>query len=282
MLTLKKPHFALCILLAALLVPWLNPFTSGPSPAVLPWLVSAACAVAVWLFSARLTVQTVAISWLLAAWVSALLGLLQYFGQTQGLAPWVHATALGEAFANLRQRNQFASLTSIGLLALLWIVARRPPHSGGRHGLLPAKPGVLVGVIAGVMLLALGNAASGSRTGLLQWVLVAGLTWLWVMRSPRGPRMVAGMALFALLAYAIAVLALPWALQALTGIESAGLLGRFEEVAGCSSRRVLWANVLHLIAQKPWLGWGWGNLDYAHFITLYPGERFCEILDNAC
>jgi hypothetical protein len=44
---------------------------------------------------------------------------------------------------------------------------------------------------------------------------------------------------------------------------------------------VLWSNVLHLIAQKPWLGWGWGELDYAHFITLYPGERFCDILDNA-
>jgi hypothetical protein len=39
--------------------------------------------------------------------------------------------------------------------------------------------------------------------------------------------------------------------------------------------------VLHLIAQKPWLGWGWGELDYAHFMTLYPGARFCDILDNA-
>jgi hypothetical protein len=29
------------------------------------------------------------------------------------------------------------------------------------------------------------------------------------------------------------------------------------------------------------LGWGWGELDYAHFITLYPGARFCDILDNA-
>ena len=25
---------------------------------------------------------------------------------------------------------------------------------------------------------------------------------------------------------------------------------------------------MHLIAQEPWLGWGWGGLDYAHFITL--------------
>ena len=51
--------------------------------------------------------------------------------------------------------------------------------------------------------------------------------------------------------------------------------------SACASRLTLWGNVLHLIAQKPWLGWGWGELDYAHFITLYPGERFCDILDNA-
>jgi hypothetical protein len=44
---------------------------------------------------------------------------------------------------------------------------------------------------------------------------------------------------------------------------------------------VLWANVWHLVLQRPWLGWGWGELDYAHFITLYPGTRFCDILDNA-
>jgi hypothetical protein len=38
---------------------------------------------------------------------------------------------------------------------------------------------------------------------------------------------------------------------------------------------------LYLIAEKPWTGWGWGELDYAHFITLYPGPRFCDILSNA-
>jgi hypothetical protein len=33
--------------------------------------------------------------------------------------------------------------------------------------------------------------------------------------------------------------------------------------------------------QKPWLGWGWGETDLAHFLTLYKGQRFCDILDNA-
>jgi hypothetical protein len=36
-----------------------------------------------------------------------------------------------------------------------------------------------------------------------------------------------------------------------------------------------------LIGLQPWTGWGWGELSYAHFSTLYPGVRFCEILDNA-
>ncbi|NZA01899.1 O-antigen ligase family protein [Ottowia beijingensis] len=49
----------------------------------------------------------------------------------------------------------------------------------------------------------------------------------------------------------------------------------------CGSRLILWRNVLHLIGLKPWTGWGWGELDYAHYITLYEGARFCHILDNA-
>ena len=203
------------------------------------------------------------------------MGLLQYFEQTKTLAPWVHATQPGEAFANLRQRNQFATLTSIGLLVLLWFMGQRPTISA--HSAQADRSATLL-VGAGAVLLALGNAASGSRTGLLQWVLVLGLTLMW---AARGQRRVVAMGAFALAAYAIATLALPWALQAVAGVQSNGLLGRFQEEVGCSSRLTLWSNVLHLIAQKPWLGWGWGNLDYAHFITLYPGERFCEILDNA-
>jgi hypothetical protein len=45
---------------------------------------------------------------------------------------------------------------------------------------------------------------------------------------------------------------------------------------------VLWDNVLRLIAEHPWRGWGWGELDYAHYLHLYgDAPRFCDILDNA-
>ena len=39
--------------------------------------------------------------------------------------------------------------------------------------------------------------------------------------------------------------------------------------------------MLALIAQHPWLGWGWGETDYAHFMTGYSSMRFCDMLDNA-
>ncbi len=60
------------------------------------------------------------------------------------------------------------------------------------------------------------------------------------------------------------------------------MLGRLEEHAPeCHSRLTLWSNVLDLIIQRSWTGWGWGELDYAHFATRFEGTRFCAILDNA-
>ena len=107
-------------LVSLLLFPWLNPVASGPSPSVFPWLMATACSVALWSVRANLSARHIAVTWLWAAVISSAIGLLQYFGYTQGLQGWVHHTGLGDAFANLRQRNQFATLTSMGLVALLW------------------------------------------------------------------------------------------------------------------------------------------------------------------
>ena len=253
-----------------LVVPWLSPYTAGPTPNAWPWLISAFCALGLWLLRSRLDARLIAGAWLLAAAVSAAIGLLQYFGLAPALSPWVSQTSPGEAFANLRQRNQFATLTSIGLIALIALMTRQAPAKP-----VPWPASLLM------LLLALGNAASLSRTGLLQWALVLAFTAWWALPDFKARRPLVLFALQALLAYLIAGFALPWLLQLSTGIASGGLFGRLAEEAGCGSRKVLWSNVLTLIGQKPWLGWGWGELDYAHFMTLYPGPRFCEILDNA-
>ena len=261
-------------LVLALALPWLSPYTSGPTPNVWPWLVSAGCAVMLGLFQRQLTVRLVAIGWVVAAGLSALIALSQYFGLAPDFSPWVSQTQVGEAFGNLRQRNQLATLMSIGMVALIALLAMPPAPEQGSAG----RRGMPWWAFASALLMAMGNAASGSRTGLLQWLLIPALTAWWLL--PGGRRLLM-FALQALLAYGAAVLLLPWLLQLLTSVKTGGLLGRLAEAPTCESRKILWSNVLTLIAEKPWLGWGWGELDYAHFITLYSGPRFCEILDNA-
>jgi O-antigen ligase len=251
-----------------LALPWLNPFASGPSPAVLPWLVTLACmALALFWFPLRQWVKpdVLAVAWGLAALLSTAMGLTQYFGVEHFLSPWVNL-ANGQVFANLRQRNQFASLASIGLAALLWWAARADLVSGGWRRF---------GVSLGALLLGLGLAASSSRTGLVQLLLLVALAGIWGTWRQRDAQRVL---MATVLGYGLGVLLLP----SLAGMApgSSGILARFHE-EGCASRLVLWHNVLELIALRPWAGWGWGALDYAHFMHLYEGPRFCQILGNA-
>jgi O-antigen ligase len=268
------PFFALIFIA----IPWLNPFNSGPTPAVLPWLVSATCAVLLWLMRSKLSSESVSTGLLVAALASAFIGILQFFGQTDAFGMLVNSARMGEAYGNLRQRNQFATLMSVGLIALLWWVGQRPLDADRSAGNSMPSAGQWRLWLPAALLLATGNAVSGSRTGLLQWCLVLALSAMWWRRLPWRTLAVGAVAV---MFYFMAIQVMPWLLEETTGFRAAGLLGRFNDDAGCGSRRVLWSNVLHLIAQKPWWGWGWGELDYAHFTTLYPGERFCDILDNA-
>ena len=281
-IALPKPaSLAAATTLPLLVFPWLNPFTSGPNSTVLPYLLTWACASAALLWWAVLAqtntqrLRTVALAWLVAACASAVLGLLQYFDISRDWAPWVNQPGLGQAFGNLRQRNQFATLCSMGLAALGWWAQQAQP------GL---QRGRALGWLALAALLGCAMAASLSRTGLLQ-LLVLLLLGAWWARGRRAlaQAQAPGRWVFAvaLLAYGVAALVLP----RLAGIEGSVFDRLHESSAQCASRLNLWRNVMHLIEQKPLWGWGWGELDYAHFITLYDapgaGLRFCAILDNA-
>jgi len=265
-----KARFAVLVLLLAL--PWLWPFTLGPTSATEPWLVALAAAAALLvLWPDRVDVSRhahwIATGWLAAALVSGAIGLVQYFDLEAPLFPWVDIARPGQAFANLRQTNQLATLLAIGLLALGWLAR----NGRVQRGLAVAMAALLITALA----------ATASRTGLVQLLVLALLAVVWSRAG--APRWRAWrMALAALSIYLVAALLLPWLARELLGIDGRSVLVRMTgEEIGCSSRLVLWRNVLHLIALRPWLGWGWGELDYAHYITLYDGPRFCEILDNA-
>jgi O-antigen ligase len=333
------------ILVLCVAMPWLNPFASSPSTAVIPLLVSwmmAACALlavvelplvkprwtavevavcavllawlavsllwvpevvdraltmgliaslmCVWLMAAvgrRAAVDESLLRWfavglIAAAVISAILGILQYVGWARELSPWVNQPLKGDAFANLRQRNQFASLTSIGLVAVLgWVAAQSKAHNMSRSAWVLAC--VLINVLAA------GVACTVSRTGAVQWALVGVLMAAWGWRSAKQDETFGnGLIWLALAAPALVAVwsvLMPWVALQTTGEWGASMIlrvtGQAQDYAACGGRRVLWANVLALIAQHPWLGWGWGETDYAHFMTGYSSLRFCDMLDNA-
>lgn len=298
------------------MLPWLGPWAAGPSTPAWRWIVSAAAAVLLWtlaawrpappavprglawactalggwaavsagslrpehavLFGALVLIVLVATAardplvargleagLLAAAAATAVIGLLQYLGAAPRLAPWVSPVDAGIAFGNLRQTNQYASFCWMGVALVLW---------GGLPLPRPAR-------VALVALLAVGAAASVSRTGMLQGGLLLALALLW-RSGPWRERL--GLCIVAMAAYAGGTVLLPLLLESLTGqVPVRTLWTRLGGADGCASRLVLWSNVLHLIAQKPLAGWGWGELDYAHYITSYEQPRFCEILDNA-
>ena len=268
-----------------IVAPWLNPFASGPSPAIFPWLitlVAIGCLAFVALvgsfhnearsfttFSQRWGLPA-ASAWLLAGVLSSGIALLQYFGATSFFEPWVNHAKLGEAYANLRQRNQFATLTNIAVAALIWFALSK--QFAHRAPWRVQWMAILLGC-----LLAVGNAASQSRTGVAQLVLVCALCAVWGLWRHSIVRKIL---IAAVIAYTVAAFLLP----VIGGFDLSifGMAARLRNGdLPCVSRITLWSNVLHLIAEKPWFGWGWGELDYAHYITLYDGPRFCEILDNA-
>ena len=253
-----------------MVLPWLSPWSPGPQANTVPLLMSWACIGGLLVVGQSLRPLDIARAWAIAALISSVMGLVQYFGAAESFSPWLYVSALGEASANLRQRNQLATLLAIGVLAVLWWQA---------HGLKTRHALWMLAVLA------IAHAATASRTGFLHMLLICSLLVLWAYRGRLGTsRLSVRLGLWTLAIYLLANGTLPWALSVLSGQDMVDALSRMGHDEGCGSRRVLWANVLELIGQKPWTGWGWDELKYAHYITAYSGgpeQRFCNILGNA-
>ena len=264
-------------LIAVLCLPWLWPATWGPLTNAVPWLVSAACATVALALSARVTrdqgIRALAWSLVVAAGLSAVLALIQWAGLEGNLAPLVAQASPGMAYGNLRQPNQLASLLAMGIWASFWLW-RNPAHA--------QRPALL---LVYLLLLTAAMVASASRVGLVHIAVLCGAClwwWCFVDRPAQRDRawLLPAFSLSVAVVYVSWLVLSPW-LESLGGSQR-DLMDRLSQgEATCGSRLILWRNVLHLISLKPWTGWGWGNLDWAHYTTLYDGARFCHILDNA-
>jgi O-antigen ligase len=246
-----------------------------PVCAALTGVAAAACLGAGMVRDRASCISLFAIGLLVAGLVSAVLGLLQYYGLAEPLVPWTTSPPVGQAYGNLRQRNQFATLISMALVAALWLYATQVSPRNRR------------GLVAAALLLLVAAAASTSRTGLLQLLSIIGIASAIAWRERRNTTESAGRRFslpspVVLLATIPLYFAICWGLPHLAGSGVEGMLQRLEKGAPDDhSRLILWHNVLSLIAERPWTGWGWGELSFAHYSTLYPGPRFIEILDNA-
>ncbi|MDR0480035.1 MAG: Wzy polymerase domain-containing protein [Burkholderiaceae bacterium] len=284
--------FALADVAAVLLiaVPWLWPLTWGPLAAAEPYLVAAATAAVLLAYlpwrGARRAFTLAALGWALAATLSGVIALLQYFHLESWGWPLINLSHAGYAFGNLRQPNLLATHLVIGLLVAWWLTRDRE---------LPW----LVTALAALVMLA-GLAASASRVGTVELIALALLVVYWAWRKERAVfqfapadervrvfswRLVAALAVAAVLLYLIAGWLLSLSLRNVDGLGGRNLMDHWEHgESACGSRVVLWRDVLWLIVQKPLTGWGWGNLAWAHYMAPYEEvglPRFCHILDNA-
>ena len=212
--------------------------------------------------------------------LSAVIGGLQYGGflhEPTSSWPWLHASPQEEAYGQLRQRNQFGSLMSLGLAAWIYLSQTGWPGRWGRWLAWPTMAALVLGAVA-----------SSSRTGALTWVALAGLALVWPTQSTSaaagpGPRTGAWAALTGFLS--LSWILPQWVNLAAPVVPKMSALERLATQAEgggvCESRVVLWRHVLELSMQKPWLGWGWGELDFAHATQEVSGERFCGQLGHA-
>ena len=197
-----------------------------------------------------------------AAFLNAIEGLLQWSDLTGELYRWmVIPEKRGIAFGAFRQRNLFATFLCVGAVCLVWLV----------HLKKVTEP--MAWLVTLVLMTSI--AASGSRTGALEVAILAMLAVLFRKRNlPSVTRLFVGQLI--LLAGAMALL--PTVADAL-GFDF--VPGAAREIGGNQNPRlVIWSNAFDLVLQRPISGWGWGDMGYAHYVTLFD-VRHNELLENA-
>lgn len=168
---------------------------------------------------------------------------------------WLIEGQSGRPFANFAQPNQMATFLLWGLLALAW---------GGVRGHI--RPTVLVFAAAYLLF---GLALTSSRTAWLGICILGLASWHWRVVLPwrRGP----WVATFLIAGFFAVLWLLPAITQALLLDSRDQDFGDLVRLSG-ESRPQIWAMFLQALTLKPWTGYGWNQVAYAHLAiaTEYP------------
>lgn len=235
-----------------------------PQLPLLAALYALYAALMIWLgaqLASALGIERVAVTlagFLLAgALLTALLGLIQFYGRPKLLEDLILELHGKRAYGNIAQVNLYANYLAVGESALLYLWLR---------GRLPT-----VYALGALTLLVLGCALAGSRSTLLY---VAWFALLAYLAGPRG----AASRRFRLLVYALAgatlaaSVAVPW-LNAFfhLGPPDAGWIERTLDAPAPEPRPLLWLTALRVFAGAPFTGVGIGEFAGAAFdLGLHP------------
>lgn len=265
---------ALAVLMAAVLLSWSQNLPAGLAFQTLGSLGIAACLVAL-ASQPALTAppsgerRTFTDAVLVTAVLSAVLACIQIFAPNWVDGTFIaHTDTSGRAVANLRQSNHLASLLLWGLVA--WVPMS---HTGRWFG-----KRMYGGVCAALgVLLVLGVVLTGSRTGALGVVALAGWGWL--------DRRLASKIRVSLLLAPLVYLAC-WGLMLYWAHQTGQLFGGEARVSDggaevlTSTRYGMWENALTLIQANPWQGVGFGKFGMAWTLTPF-SNRSGELFDHA-
>jgi O-antigen ligase len=158
---------------------------------------------------------------------------------------WAMGGGATRATANLGQPNQLGTLLVWGLLAIGWAHVRQ-------------RIGVGVSLFAAAFLM-LGIAMTGSRTAWVALLLLMAAVWWWRRLWPhRGtPLALAGLGAWFMLCVATVGPLLQWIL----GVVDSDVAD-IVRISG-EARPTLWALFLDASLQRPWFGYGWGQVSLA-------------------
>jgi O-antigen ligase len=182
---------------------------------------------------------------------SALMALWQAAGG-HAVSGWLHASAFeSRSTANLGQPNLLATLLVWSLLAAL---ALHHAHKLGRWPLALCSLLVLAGL-----------ATTRSRTGLLELALLA-IAFASLKALRRGFGVVGWLVIAAPVAVlALAVLGPAPAVPAFGPVGDGSFTSASVRVAG-------WQTLAAAAGDRPWLGWGWGQVSVAQALSSAPRE----------
>jgi len=189
---------------------------------------------------------------LVGALISAAMGLVQHFGWPTPLNSIINSKVSGAIMANLGQPNHLSNYLAMGLASLLYL------WGDGKLNRWAA------GVLGLVLLFVL--ALTGSRSSWLYLGAFALLAWIWGRRGNAPGSVLFKVALGSLLAFAIMQWLAHWSpLQGVGGtITPTERL--FELASGVDIRLGLWREALQIWLAHPFLGAGFGQFAWQHFM----------------